>query len=130
MTVDQSPPLLRTIVAEAHRISAQKGFWDEHGNRDIYEALCLIHTEVSEAVEALQGGNSNLFLEELADIVIRVFDLAGGIYGLDGGPELFEGAIMSKMMTNAKRSYSNRKNRYDRIAERQMPRTPQTKISR
>ena len=71
---------------------------------NVPEKLCLIHSEVSEAME---GHRKNLMddklpsrkmLEvELADAVIRCFDLAGGL-GLDLG-----GAITEKLDYNATR---------------------------
>lgn len=67
--------------------------------------LCLIHSEISEAME---GDRKNAMDDklphrparevELADAVIRIFDLAGG-YGLDIG-----GAIMEKLQFNARRA--------------------------
>ena len=61
----------------------RKGFWEKD---DIPTKLALIHGEVSEALEAARlptpqqdkhlSAYSN-FAVELADIVIRVFDLAG-----------------------------------------------------
>lgn len=47
-------------------------FWQHPIN--IPEKLCLIHSEISEALEALRLENS--IGEELADAVIRIMDLA------------------------------------------------------
>lgn len=68
------------------------------------QKLCLIHSEISEAME---GDRKNLMDDklphrpmrevELADAVIRIFDLAGA-YGMDLG-----GAIAEKMAFNAVR---------------------------
>lgn len=73
--------------------------------RNIGELLCLTHSELSEGVE---GARKNLMddklphrsmLEvELADAVIRIFDIAGS-RGFDLG-----GAIMEKRRYNAKRA--------------------------
>ncbi|MEN6540856.1 MAG: hypothetical protein ABFC67_14710 [Mizugakiibacter sp.] len=74
--------------------------------------LALIHSEVS---EALEGDRKKLMDDklphrqmrevELADAVIRIFDLAGG-YGLDIG-----GAIAEKLQFNASRADHKPENR-------------------
>jgi len=79
---------------------------------NVPEKLCLIHSEVSEAME---GHRKNLMddklpdrkmLEvELADAVIRCFDLAGGL-GLD-----LAGAITEKLIYNASRADHKVENR-------------------
>ena len=43
------------------------------------EALALIHSEVSEALEEYRNGDFHKFGPELADIMIRVFHLAGDL---------------------------------------------------
>jgi len=58
--------------------------------------LCLICTEVAEAAEATDKAG---LAEELADIVIRCMDLAGG-YNID-----LQSAVEKKMEKNAKRPY-------------------------
>jgi NTP pyrophosphatase (non-canonical NTP hydrolase) len=74
--------------------------------------LCLIHSEISEAME---GDRKNLMDDklphrsmrevELADAAIRIFDLAGG-YGLD-----LAGAIAEKLAYNAQRADHKPENR-------------------
>lgn len=82
------------------------------GIRNIGEVLCLIHSEISEAME---GHRKNLMDDklphrkmvevEVADALIRVFDLAGSM-GMDLG-----GAIAEKRLFNAKRSDHKIENR-------------------
>lgn len=74
--------------------------------------LCLIHSEISEAME---GDRKNLMDDklphrpmrevELADAVIRIFDLAGG-YKMD-----LAGAIVEKLEFNAQRADHKPENR-------------------
>lgn len=80
--------------------------------RNVGELLCLVHSEISEAME---GARKNLMddklphrrmLEvELADAMIRMFDIAGA-YGLDLG-----GAIAEKRAYNANRADHKIENR-------------------
>lgn len=49
--------------------------------------LVLIHSEVSEALEAFRKADRDAFGEELADVVIRVVGLAHGL-GIDLGKEV------------------------------------------
>lgn len=63
---------------EIHKLAVEKGWWSTV--REVPELLCLIHSEVSEALEAYRNkvpeGANGCMSEELADIVIRVFDMA------------------------------------------------------
>ena len=96
------------LQAACHRASRDAGWWDGVDITDkniVPVKLCLIHSEISEAME---GHRKNLpddhlphrkMLEvELADAVIRIADLAGAL-GLDLG-----GAIADKMAYNASRA--------------------------
>jgi NTP pyrophosphatase (non-canonical NTP hydrolase) len=64
--------------------AADSGFWN--GDRNIGEDIVLIHSELSEALRAVQRGDLRSeyipeFLaveEEFADCVIRIMDLAYG----------------------------------------------------
>ncbi len=80
---------LREIQRAAHNLAKEKG-WYEGGDRNIPESLALIHSEVSEALEDFRRHRMQPdekldsigirkpigFPSELADIVIRVADLA------------------------------------------------------
>ena len=77
----------------------------EQPPRNIGELLCLVHSEISEAMEGARKSlmddklPSRPMLEvELADAVIRIFDMAGGL-GLD-----VAGAIADKLAYNANRA--------------------------
>ena len=86
---------IRVWSNEVHRLAVQKGWWDqaESGDgmlpseRNVPELLCLIHSEVSEALECYrkgemmftvaENGKPEGFWVEIADVVIRILDLAG-----------------------------------------------------
>lgn len=63
------------LVDEAYLTAKSKGWHDEPVETGTQ--LALIHSEVSEALEADRKGWDGNFAEELADVVIRVFDLCG-----------------------------------------------------
>ena len=87
-----------TRVAEmVHKNARDHGWWDEC--RSTPEMLCLIHSEVSEALEAHRANSREGVEEELADVVIRVFDMAVGL-GMN-----IERAILIKHAINIKRPY-------------------------
>lgn len=106
----------------AHEIAASKGFWDSE--RNVGEMLMLVVSELGEAVEAHRKGmfanhtgfalNSfgkddmakaeafkefmkDTFEDEIADAVIRLLDLCGGL-GID-----LDAHISAKLAFNATR---------------------------
>lgn len=98
---------LKELVEVAHEMSKSKG-WYEGDPPNIPEKLALIHSEVSEALEAYRDGNQQVFFVgqkpeglavELADAVIRIADLCGYL-GID-----LEDVVALKMAYNAKRPH-------------------------
>lgn len=111
-----------------HKASVEAGWWKDIttgadfaaevrngtrlGKALVAEKLCLIHSEISEAMEGHRKGLSDdklphrLQIEvELADAVIRIADLAGAL-GLDLG-----GAIAEKIRFNEHRPDHRLENR-------------------
>ena len=69
--------LFDELGKDINRISVEKGFWSEPVMMDKYVAkLALIHSEVTEVLEALRKSQgSGKVTEEFADILIRLYDL-------------------------------------------------------
>lgn len=80
---------LNELRDECHSIAKEKG-WHDNGPRNFGEALMLIVTEVAEAMEEHRERRDDLWFAEgsmkpegvpieLADVLIRIFDLAGSL---------------------------------------------------
>ena len=118
--------MINKLSEEIHLNAKSKGFFDEPKN--IGEMLCLIHSEVSEALEADRKSNysvlgtltdhlnnggdfkegfelhvKNTFEDELSDVIIRVLDLAR-FKGID-----MEWHINQKMRYNSMREHKHGK---------------------
>jgi NTP pyrophosphatase (non-canonical NTP hydrolase) len=68
---------IKQMAVEIHQNAIDHGWWETQGS--VPELLCLIHAETSEALEAYRIDDRENLAEELADIVIRVFDMAEGM---------------------------------------------------
>lgn len=87
---------------------------DENGRdrRNVPELLCLVHSEVSEAMEGYRKNlmddklpHRTMFEVELADTLIRIFDIAGS-RNLD-----LTGAVLEKLSYNKVRPDHKKENR-------------------
>lgn len=98
---------LAELQKQVHKTAVEKGWWEE--DRDFGMVLALIHSEVSEALEAWRenqpalwfgkGGKPEGWGVELADTVIRILDVCE-VEGLD-----LQALIEQKMEYNKTRPY-------------------------
>jgi hypothetical protein len=119
----------KDLVYFCHGQANENGWWTELGtgrdltstdypkvqpNKNVGELLCLVHSEISEAME----GHRKLLMDdklphrtmlevELADALIRICDMSGGL-GLD-----LAGAVAEKLVYNATRADHKIENRRD-----------------
>ncbi len=100
---------INEMIAAAYEAAKEKGWHQEGKPFNIPEKLALIHSEVSEALEAYRNNEPLIWFEasgkpqgmatELADVVIRIADLCGKL-NID-----LEEAISTKMAYNTTRAY-------------------------
>lgn len=113
---DNAPPVydhaaaLNLFATDCHAASRRGGWYTDVAtgkakDRNVPEMLCLIHSEISEAMEGYRKGlmddklpDRKMIEVELADALIRIGDLATYL-GLDVG-----GAVVAKMAYNSTRA--------------------------
>ena len=98
-------------LTQCHKDAVEAGWWSKP-IQNVAEKLCLIHSEISEAMEGYRKDlmddhlpHRKMIEVELADAVIRIFDLAGWL-GLD-----LYGAIDEKLAYNRTRADHKPENR-------------------
>ncbi len=96
--------MLNDLASEIREINQANG-WSVTHSEDwgmpykVPAILALIHSEVSEALEAFRKNDSVNFAEELADVLIRVLDCCPGL-GID-----VDAAVQAKLEKNRTRGY-------------------------
>tara|TARA_B100000530_G_scaffold336628_1_gene291974 strand:+ start:6450 stop:6773 length:324 start_codon:yes stop_codon:yes gene_type:complete len=98
---------INKLIEKSHDIAISKGWWDKE--REIPELIALIHSELSEALEEYrvsenldiryENNKPEGFVVELADVLIRIFDLSGK-YKID-----LKKALETKLKYNETREY-------------------------
>lgn len=102
----------RFLMETCHDLAKEAGWWDDESKRNVPTLLMLCVSELAEAMEGHRKGlmddhlPDRAMLEvELADCVIRIFDMAGGL-DLD-----IAGAIRDKLLYNITRDDHKKENR-------------------
>ena len=107
------------LIEHAHVTAATHGFWEGQIAMDVLpEKIALMHSELSEALEAWRkreplyfidpahdSGKPEGVLVELADCMIRIADYVGA---MEAGP-LFLEALTAKLNYNSTRPYKHGK---------------------
>lgn len=100
---------LNTLADGISKWCKHQGFWpdgvstDEGERLKKSEKIALMHSELSETLEAIRKGDRGNEREELADVAIRLLDYCG-YYGIDLGHH-----IEAKMLQNYQRPYKHGK---------------------
>ena len=93
---------VKKFLDESQKSAREKGWWDDVRNDG--ELIALMHSELSEALEAMRNhGSQEDIAEELADCCIRIFDCCGA-RGID-----LQKAIGKKIKKNRLRPYKHGK---------------------
>ncbi len=93
---------INNLIKECHTIAKEKGWWKEERNEG--ELIALMHSELSEALEAMRNHDKNEDIaEELADCCIRIFDYCGA-KNID-----LEKTLLKKIAYNKTRPYRHGK---------------------
>lgn len=68
---------LDALSALLHETAKEKGFWDgEYSHDKVGNKLALVHSEVTEVLEAIRKNHgSEKVVEEMADVIIRLLDV-------------------------------------------------------
>jgi len=93
---------INNFIKECHRIAKFKGWWEKERNEG--ELIALMHSELSEALEAMRNhAKLEAVAEELADCCIRIFDYCGA-KNID-----LEKTLLKKIEYNKTRAYRHGK---------------------
>lgn len=96
---------LDALAAVLHETAKEKGFWDgDYNNDKIGNKLALVHSEVTEVLEAIRKSQgSEKVVEEIADIIIRILDVYAAMRNEEQVLHSLDEILHSKMEKNKQR---------------------------
>jgi len=95
------------LAADLHTTALDKGFWDKEVTVDfVLSKLALVHSEVSEVLEAVRKGQGEeKVVEEMADVLIRLLDLYAGMKDEGMVETSLDDALDAKIAKNSLRPH-------------------------
>ena len=96
---------LDALSAILHETAREKGFWDGEYNHDkIGNKLALVHSEVTEVLEAIRKSQgSEKVVEEIADVIIRLLDVYAAMRNEEQVLHSLDEVLENKMNKNKER---------------------------
>lgn len=97
--------ILERLAKIIHETSKEKGFWDGEYNYDkVGNKLALVHSEVTEVLEAIRKSKGQVaIVEEMADVIIRLLDIYQAMVENKEITISIEKVLKDKMEINKKR---------------------------
>ena len=97
------------IAAVVHEIAIEKGFWDETVDvHFILSKLALVHSEVSEVLEAIRKSQGDdKIVEEIADTMIRLLDVWAALKNAGIVTKSLDDALVEKIAVNKTRPHKH-----------------------
>jgi NTP pyrophosphatase (non-canonical NTP hydrolase) len=96
---------LDALAAVLHETAREKGFWDGEYNHDkVGNKLALVHSEVTEVLEAIRKSQgSEKVVEEIADVIIRLLDVYAAMRNEEQVLHSLDEILHQKMEKNKER---------------------------
>jgi NTP pyrophosphatase (non-canonical NTP hydrolase) len=96
---------LDALSAVLHETAREKGFWDgEYSHDKIGNKLALVHSEVTEVLEAIRKSHgSEKVVEEMADVIIRLLDIYAAMRNEETVLHSLDEILQKKMNINKER---------------------------
>lgn len=90
-----------------HETAVEKGFWNNKVDVNfVLSKLALVHSEVSEVLEAVRKSmGEEVVVEEMADIIIRLLDLYAGMVDAGMVETSIDDALAKKIEKNKSRPH-------------------------